>query len=53
MECKTIDLFLYPLSSEASQQRIADEINKMEKQGWSYVESKIIDDCNIMLIFKR
>lgn len=53
MEYKTIDLFLYPLSSEVSQQRIADEINKMEEQDWEYVESKIIDDCNIMLTFKR
>lgn len=53
MEHKTIDLFLYPLSSEMSQQRIADEINKMEERGWEYVESKIVDDCNIMLTFKR
>lgn len=53
MEYKTIDLFLYPLSSEVSQQRITDEINRMKERGWSYVESKIIDDCNITLIFKR
>ena len=53
MEYKTIDLFLYPLSSDVSQQRIADEINKMKEQGWCYIESKIIDDCNIMLTFKR
>lgn len=53
MEYKTIDLFLYPLSSEMSQQRITDEINKMEKRGWEYVESKLVDDCNIMLTFKR
>lgn len=53
MEYKTIDLFLYPLSSEVSQQRIAGEINKMEEQGWEYVESRIVDDCNIMLTFKR
>ena len=53
MECKTINLFLYPLSSEVSQRRIADEINGMEERGWSYVESKIIVDCNIMLTFKR
>ena len=53
MEYKTIDLFLYPLSSDVSQQRIADEINRMEEQGWRYVESEIIDDCNMMLTFKR
>ena len=53
MQYKTIDLFLYPLSSEVSQQRITDEINKMEERGWEYVESKIIDDCNIMLTFRR
>lgn len=53
MEHKAIDLFLYPLSSEVSQQRIANEINRMEEQGWSYIESKIIDDCNIMIIFER
>ncbi len=53
MEYKTIDLFLYPISSEVSQQRITDEINKMNEQGWEYAESKIIDDCNIMLTFKR
>ena len=53
MEYKTIDLFLYPLSSEVSQQRIMDAINRMKERGWSYVESKIIVDCNIMLIFKR
>lgn len=53
MEYKTINLFLYPLSSEVSQQRITDEINKMKEQGWCYIESKIIDDCNIMLTFKR
>lgn len=53
MEHKTIDLFLYPLSTAVSQQRIADEINGMEEQGWSYIESKIIDDCNIMLVFER
>ena len=53
MEHKTIDLFLYPLSSEVSQQRIAYEINRVEEQGWSYIESKIVDDCNIMLVFER
>lgn len=53
VEYRTIDLFLYPLPSEASQQRITDEINRMKERGWSYVESKVVDDCNIMLIFKR
>ena len=40
-------------SSKASQQRTADEINRMEERGWSYIESKIIVGCNIMLTFKR
>lgn len=53
MEHKAINLFLYPLSSEVSQQRITDEINRMKERGWEYVESKIVDDCNIMLTFKR
>ena len=53
MEYRTIDLFLYPLSSEVSQQRVADEISRMEEQGWRYVESKIVDESDIMLVFRR
>ena len=53
MEYRTIDLFLYPLSSEVSQQRIEDEISRMEERGWSYVESKIVDESDIMLVFRR
>ena len=53
MEYRSIDLFLYPLSSEVSQQRIADEISQMEERGWRYVESKIVDESDIMLIFRR
>lgn len=53
MEYRTIDLFLYPLSSEVSQQRIADEISQMEEHGWRYVESKIMDESNIMLVFRQ
>lgn len=52
-EYKTIDLYLTPLSSEVSQMRISDKINEMEEDGWGYSDIKIIDDCNIMLMFKR
>ena len=33
-ECKTIDFYLTPLSSEVSQMRISDKINEMEENGW-------------------
>lgn len=52
-EYKTIDLYLTPLSSEVSQMRISDKINEMEEDGWEYRDIKIIDDCNVMLMFKR
>lgn len=40
MEYRTIDLF-YPFSSEMFQQRIADEINEIERRGWGYAVLKI------------
>lgn len=52
-EYKTIDLYLTPLSSEVSQMRISDKVNEMEEDGWEYRDIKIIDDCNVMLMFKR
>ena len=50
---KTIDLYLMPLSSEVSQMRISDKINEMEKDGWEFKGIKIIDDCNLILIFLK
>ncbi len=52
-EYKTIDLYLTPLSSEVSQMRISDKINEMEEDEWEYRDIKIIDDCNVMLMFSR
>lgn len=52
-EYKTIDFYLTPLSSEVSQMRISDKINEMEENGWKYKDIKVIDDCNLMLIFSK
>lgn len=52
-EYKTIDMYLTPFSSEVSQMRISNQINEMEEQGWTYKDIKIIDDCNVMLMFSR
>ena len=52
-EYKTIDMYLTPLSSEVSQMMISNQINEMEEQGWTYKDIKIIDDCNVMLMFSR
>lgn len=52
-EYKTIDLYFTPLSYEVSQTRISDKINEMEKDGWEFKAIKIIDDCNLMLIFLK
>lgn len=52
-EYKTIDLYLTSLSSEVSQMRISDKINEMEEDGWEFKNIKIIDDCNVMLMFSR
>lgn len=52
-EYKTIDLYLTPLSSDVSQMMISNQINELEEQGWTYKDIKIIDDCNVMLMFSR
>lgn len=52
-EYKTIDMYLTPLSSEVSQMRISNRINEMEGHGWTYKDIRIIDDCNVMLMFSR
>lgn len=53
MQYKTISMYLTPLSSEVSQMRITDKANEMADEGWSLMNVKIIDDCNVMLIFKK
>lgn len=52
-EYKTIDLYLTSLSSDVSQMMISNQINELEEQGWTYKDIKIIDDCNVMLMFSR
>ena len=52
-EYKTIHFYFTPLSYEVSQMRISDKINEMEKDGWEFKDIKIIDDCNLMLIFLK
>lgn len=53
MEFKTVNIFLYPLSSEVSQMRISQKCDEMADEGWFLYQSNIIDDYNIMLIFKK
>lgn len=53
MEFKTVNMFLYPLSSEVAQMRISEKCDEMANEGWVLYQSNIIDDCNIMLIFKK
>lgn len=52
-EYKTINMYLSPLSSEVSQMKITDKCNDMANKGWKLIQSQVIDDCNIMLIFAR
>lgn len=53
MEYKSINMYLSPLTSEVSQMKITDKCNEMASNGWKLVNSQVIDDCNIILIFKR
>lgn len=53
MEFKTLNMFLYPLSSGGSQIRISEKCNDMANDEWILYQSNIIDDCNIMLVFKK
>ena len=52
-EYKTIGMYLTPLSSEVSQMRIEERCNEMAEEGWNLIETRIIDDCNVMLMFSR
>ncbi len=52
-ECRSISMYLIPLELEVSQMRITEECNEMAEGGWNLCQSNIIDECNIMLIFKR
>lgn len=53
MEYKTVDMYLTPLFSEVSQARITEKCNEMAESGWNLIDTKIIDECNIMLMFQR
>lgn len=53
MEYKTINMYLTPLTSEVSQMRITDKANEMANDGWHLMDVKIIDECNVMLVFNR
>lgn len=52
-EYRSISMYLTPLESEVSQVRITEKCNEMAEYGWTLCQSNIIDECNIMLIFKR
>ena len=52
-EYRSISMYLTPLESEVSQMRITEECNEMAVDGWTLCQSNVIDECNIMLIFKK
>lgn len=52
-EYKTVNMYLTPLSSEVSQMRIEERCNEMAEDGWDLFDTKVIDECNIMLVFSR
>lgn len=44
MEFKTLNMFLYPLSSGGSQIRISEKCDEMDNDEWILYQSNIIDD---------
>lgn len=50
---ETVNLFLTPIDSKASQYEIDKKCNEMGQAGWELVRFEIYNETNIMLIFKR
>lgn len=52
-EYKNINLYLFPIESEASQSKIEDTCNQLAEQGWKLTSTKVLNETNVMLSFKR